>query len=60
LIWALKVWRYQSVSNLNLKLKTKHYPNLDFAGLQKSIENKVAGKIHKYLKECGYLKEESQ
>jgi len=38
----------------------KHYPNLDFARLQKSIENKVAGEIHKYLKECGYLKEESQ
>ncbi len=48
------------MSNLNLKLKTKHYPNLDFARLQKSIENKVAGEIHKYLKECVYLKEESQ
>jgi len=28
-----------------------HFLDLNFAILQKSIENKVAGEIHKYLKE---------
>ena len=38
----------------------KHYPNLDLARLQRSIEKKVESKIHTYLRECGYLREESR
>lgn len=33
-------------------------PNLDLGRLQRSIENKVDGEIHKYLKASGYLSDE--
>jgi len=38
----------------------RHYPNLDLASLQRSLEKKVDRDIHTYLRECGYLGEESR
>lgn len=38
----------------------RHYPNLDLARLQRSIEKKVDNEIHKYLRAHGYLREESE
>lgn len=37
----------------------KRYPNLDRARLQKSVERKVETELDRYLRTCGYLKEES-
>jgi hypothetical protein len=34
------------------------YPNLDPQRLQRSIEDKVDAEIHKYLRGCGYLRDE--
>lgn len=38
----------------------KRYPSLDRARLQYSIEKTVQGEIDRYLRRCGYLKEESK
>lgn len=37
----------------------KRYPNLDRARLQQSVESTVEREIDRYLRTCGYLREES-
>jgi hypothetical protein len=37
----------------------RRYPSLDRARLQHSIEKTVQGEIDRYLRRCGYLREES-
>ena len=44
----------------NWQALERHYPNLDLARLQQSIEKKVDMEIDKYLRECRYLSDESQ
>ena len=36
----------------------KRYPNLDRARLQQSVERSVEREIDRYLRTCGYLREE--
>jgi hypothetical protein len=36
----------------------RRYPNVDLEKLQRSIEEKVDGEIHKYFWACGYLEDE--
>ncbi|MCD6139015.1 MAG: hypothetical protein J7J91_10735 [Deltaproteobacteria bacterium] len=40
----------------NLPALERHYPNLDPARLQQTIEEAADNEIQKYLQECGYLK----
>jgi hypothetical protein len=37
----------------------KRYPNIDFASLEHSIDNTVSKEIMIYLKDCGFLKEDT-
>lgn len=42
----------------NLSLLEKYFPNLDKNRLEKNIEKTINSCICKYLRECGYLKQD--